>query len=220
VRLTDAIGQLTATFIDWDGLLVNAEYVHRGQTITWQRDEHTMVPELLAFSDVAMLAERRQYSFQLLTDGSLFQLYYRYDKDATTLTNAMLAYYEGSSEEDGDEAATNVVSESDEHKLPRWLRIDFSNSDPKCSLHNDCHLHIGGLRKARVPLDGVPNPKQFVDLVMAWCYPELYAEHCLTGDSKSLHREPRRQEWVHEEGFPFVDDLVFKQMIHLRVPRH
>ncbi len=219
MRLTDAIGQLTATFNDWNGLLVNPEYIHRGQTITWQTVEHTMVPDVLTFSDVAALAEARQYSFQLLTDGSLFQLYYRYDRDGATLMNAMLAYYEGSSEEDAEESGTKAASEGAEQRFARWLRIDFTSSDPRCTLHNDCHLHIGGLRTARVVLDGVPNPKQFVDLVMAWCYPELYAEHCLIGDSKSSYREARRQEWVHEGSFPFVDDLLFQQMIHLRVPR-
>jgi len=181
--------------------------------------EHTMLPEALTFSDVAALAETRQYSFQLLNDGSLFQLYYRYDKDGTTLTNAMLAYYEGSSEEDMQESGASDAGDGEDQRSARWLRIDFTASDPRCTLHNDCHLHIGGLRKARIALDGVPNPKQFVDLVMAWCYPELYAEHCLLGHSKSLYRQPRRQEWVHEESFPFVDDVLFKQMIHLRVPR-
>ena len=32
------------------------------------------------------------------------------------------------------------------------------------------------------------------------------------------YRQPRRQEWVHEESFPFVDDLLFRQIVHLRVP--
>lgn len=220
MKLTDATGQLTATVSDWNGLLVNPQYIHRGQTITWQAAERKFLPEVLTFSDVAALAEARQYSFQLLTDGSLFRLFYAYNKDGITLANAMLAYYEGrSSEEDTEDQEAKAVGAYEARSWVRWLRIDFNAIDPRCSLHNDCHLHVGGLPNARVALDGVPSPKQFVDLVMAWCYPELYAQHCLTGGNKSSYSRPQRQEWVHREGFPFVDDLLFQQIIHLRVPR-
>ena len=220
MRLTEAIGQLTATVIEWDGLLVNPEYVHRGETITWQAFDRPMLPESVRFSDVARMAEGRQYSFQLLTDGSLFQLYYRYERDGTTLTNSTLSYYEGKSDsQDVDEEETIDPTTDDERSFARWLRIDFDSADRRCALHNDCHLHLSGLPGGRVVLDGVPNPKQFVDLVMAWCYPDLYAEHCLDGGHKGAYREARRQEWVHEDGFPSVDDVLFRQLIHLRVPR-
>lgn len=220
MRLTDAIGQLTATVLDWDGLLVNPEYIRRGQTIIWQTYERPMLPEAVRFSDVATMAEARQYSFQLLTDGSLFQLYYRYENDNTTLANATLSYYEGKSpSEDEGEDENQAENGAEEQVFARWLRIDFNSTDPRCSLHNDCHLHISGLPGARAVLDGVPTPKQFVDLVMMWCYPDLYAERCLEGGVKGTYREAGRQDRVHENSFPFVNDVLFGQLIHLRVPR-
>jgi len=39
------------------------------------------------------------------------------------------------------------------------------------------------------------------------------------GAMRCPYRQPRRQEWVHEESFPFVNDSVFRQMVHFRVPR-
>jgi hypothetical protein len=214
--LTDAVGQLTATFNDWSGLLVNAEYIRREQTISWQNAGRPMLPENVTFADVALMAEARQYSFQLLTDGSLFQLFYRYDSDAQSLTDAVLAYYEGRSSEDDDEEALRQGTSSD---LARWLRIDFNSTDVRCSLHNDAHMHVSGFPGTRIPLDGVPTPKQFVELVMAWCYPELFAEHCLQGGLKGPFRDGRRQDWVHENSFPFVDDELFRHVVHVKFPR-
>lgn len=220
MRLTDVIGQLTGVMNAWDGVLVNPEYVHRGQTITWQTCRRSFLPELLTFDEVATLAEGRQYSFQLLTDGSLFQFFYRYERDGETLSNALLAYYEGrSSETEDDIGESEHDRQTEPGLLARWIRIDYRSASPRCVLHNDCHMHVSGLPGTRIALDGVPTPRQFVETVIGWCYPEVFATHCLGGDDKGGYVDPRRPNWVHERGFPFAEHAVFENVVHLKIPR-
>lgn len=61
-----------------------------------------------------------------------------------------------------------------------WIRFDYDPSAKETGiLHHDCHLHLAGFPHMRIPVTAVPSPAQFVDFVMATCYPGIYKEHRL-----------------------------------------
>ncbi|AFE05185.1 hypothetical protein COCOR_03371 [Corallococcus coralloides DSM 2259] len=65
-------------------------------------------------------------------------------------------------------------------ELVSWIRIDFDPAAKrKGVLHHDCHLHVAGFPHMRIPVTAVPSPRQFVDFVMATCYPDIYRQHRL-----------------------------------------
>lgn len=59
-----------------------------------------------------------------------------------------------------------------------WLRIDYSNSasDDGGVTHPKCHMHLSHFPDARLIVDRIPNPKQFIEFVISICYPGIYKE--------------------------------------------
>lgn len=56
------------------------------------------------------------------------------------------------------------------------VRIDYSPSDRRPYVHEFSHLHLPSFAKTRVAVSGFPSPQQFVELVFAWFYPDIYEE--------------------------------------------
>ncbi len=59
------------------------------------------------------------------------------------------------------------------------VRFDYSPSDRRPYVHEFAHLHLPSFANTRVPVSGFPSPQQFVELVFAWFYPEIYERRYL-----------------------------------------
>ena len=77
-------------------------------------------------------------------------------------------------------------------------------------------MHLSGFPDARCVVAGVPNPRQFVEFVMAVCYPETYKAHRLGEDGE--YTNPNKIGDVNSQCCSTVDNLAYKQLIHLRIP--
>lgn len=56
------------------------------------------------------------------------------------------------------------------------VRFDYSPSERRPYVHEFAHLHLPSFAKTRVAVRGFPSPQQFVELVFAWFYPEIYEQ--------------------------------------------
>lgn len=214
---TDALREITSCFHDWDGLLANQRAIRSDRTICWP-NYIPRIEEEVGWSTIISLATERQYSFQLF-DGSLVQLLYDFSLPAETLRSARLAYYEGTQGEDTTEESEDVISpvEDDyEERLPRWLRLDFGrHNDPSC-IHAECHLHLCNLPETRISCAGVPGPRQFLESVIAWFYPEIYRQRVL--ESAPEIRE-RRYVDVNRHSHLIEPPAHFHSLLHISLPR-
>lgn len=59
------------------------------------------------------------------------------------------------------------------------VRFDYSPSDRRPYVHEFAHLHLPSFANTRVPVSGFPSPQQFVELVFAWFYPDIYERRYL-----------------------------------------
>jgi len=154
--------QLRSVYSEWYGLLVNPRFCRHNNLISWTAYDGGKAREPVTNEKFLNLVETRQYSFQCAEDGSLFQLLYRFD-NSLHLTEARLGFYR-----------TADPGVSEQAALVSWLRFDFDPQFSSGVLHHDCHLHIHGFPDTRIMVDGVPSPRQFVDFVLASCYPSSF----------------------------------------------
>lgn len=92
MTLSDVMSSFRAAYEEWEGILVDPNYVRIGdRRVTWGNDsgEHPGSPLIL--SEVIRLAEAGQYTFRLSPDGSLLQMHYEWDERGRLL-KAGLAY--------------------------------------------------------------------------------------------------------------------------------
>lgn len=231
MRINDVMGQLVSAYTEWNHVLANPRFVRRGRAITWRDYSSAKLVIPIAHSEVVQLYEAGQYSFQT-TDGSLLQLSYSYARSRDELVEARLAFYKVDeqsweveepirAEGDGESLGSTGSPNYDEAVIYRpisisWLRIDYSPKSACGVLHNSCHLHLSAFPAARVAVAGVPTPRQFVEFVVALCYPDIYRNHRL--DNGGNYREPVRLETVNSDCVAFREDLVYRQITHFRVP--
>jgi hypothetical protein len=231
MRINDVMGLLVSTYIEWNHVLANPKFIRKGRVITWRdySSARLAIPE--SYLDVAQLYEGGRYSFQT-TDGSLLQIYYSYPHSNDELAEARLAFYkvdehswefeEPNEAEDTDELVRPIGHVAHDERAIRpsgsinWVRIDYSPRSAGGVLHTSCHLHISAFPSARVVVAGVPTPKQFVEFVMALCYPDIYSKHRL--DANGDYKEPAELATVNADCVPFREDIVFGQITHLRIP--
>ena len=187
MRISDAFTSLICGYNDWNSqLLINRSFIRKNNSISWANSFSSNLPHLIRQSNVAQIEESGQYSFQA-QDGSIFQLYYLYNKDNITLVEATLAYYNsGITEEYHDryystfqpqstrQDITSDVSEEFNFLFPAefdplvpWIRIDYSPQSHRGPLHHACHMHIGLMREARISLSCVPTPRQFIEFCVS-----------------------------------------------------
>jgi hypothetical protein len=201
VKIGDVHQLLKDTYNDWSAFLEDPQFIRTSKDacITWANRVPYRLANQLEASDVTKLVSDKQYTFQVTTDGSVFQIYYQYDRKGNSLQSARLAFYHAR-----DDGPVN------------WLRIDYEPTFAKGVLHHDCHMHLSAFPLARCVVAGVPNPRQFVEFVMAVCYPETYKAHRLGQDGE--YANPNKITEVNSKCFSAVEHLAYKQIIHLRIP--
>jgi hypothetical protein len=221
MRINDVVGQLVATYTEWAHILANPRFVRKGRSITWHDYSSAKLVVPSTHSDVVKLYEAGQYSFQT-TDGSLLQLSYSYAQSKDELAKARLAFYkiDQQSWEIGEsnelDAIDELIARNNSPVSISWLRIDYSPRTTSGVLHNSCHLHLSAFPSARILVAGVPTPKQFLEFVIALCYPDIYREHRL--DNKGGYKEPARMETVNSQPVPLKEDLTCRYLTHIRIP--
>jgi hypothetical protein len=97
-----------------------------------------------------------------------------------------------------------------------WLRIDYDPEHAKGVLHHDCHMHISAFPSARLVVAGVPTPKQFIEFIMALCYPEVYHAHRLNNSGQYINEG--HIVTINSKCVPLTEHNVFRQMTHFRIP--
>lgn len=149
---------------------------------------------------VRELVDNRQYTFQTIEDGAILQLHYLFGSDE--LLSANLAYYSAGVTDD----------------MPvGWYRIDYDPVREGGVIHAGCHFHLGLFPNMRLVVDGVPTPRQFVEFVIASCYPDSYQRHRLGSDGK--HYDVKRIHSVNTQCFDLPTHEACKFITHIRVPR-
>ncbi|HLL46061.1 MAG TPA: DUF2290 domain-containing protein [Longimicrobiaceae bacterium] len=172
------------------------------------------------------LAEDRQYTFQMSTDGAVFQIYYQVSDDGKSLKEAKLAYYGVHSvdvDSDPEEEAlysevfgiVDVLGYDDAHAVAS-LRLDYSPAEARGLAHTACHLHLGGFADSRLIVRGVPNPKQFIEFIMHLRYPDEFKEHRLDKDTYR-YSDTNALSRINEPIMECEDEGFWGEMTHLCV---
>lgn len=232
MRINNAEALLRSAYVDWAGILINfrgIRKVMRGhQIITWTDRIPRILDNPIMASDIISLVEDGQYTFQIQDDGpnngSIIQIYYSYDKRGHELQSARLAYY--SSETDDqlinlrDESEVDLGYEAPSSGLKdgpvSWLRIEYEPIASHGVLHHDCHMHLSAFPDSRFVVAGVPNPRQFIEFIMAFCFPKLYRTHRL--NEQGLYINLANITSVNSTCFPIEESIVFNQIAHFRIP--
>ncbi len=97
-----------------------------------------------------------------------------------------------------------------------WLRIDYDPEHARGVLHHDCHMHLSAFPRARLVVAGVPTPKQFIEFIMALCYPEVYHAHRL--DNSGQYINEGHIVTINSDCVPLTEHNIFRQMTHFRIP--
>lgn len=225
---------MRSVYDDWSDFLVNPQYIRRNGEVTWPSASRFIRYPIL-MSDIAKMAEDRQYTFQIIEDGSLIQMYYKYRDNNLIYTSlgyySALSYYE--SQDDGqnkeESVEPEVGGEDDQLEtlevsanyfptdLPiSWIRIDYSPETGRGVLHHDCHMHLGSFPNSRFVVSGLPNPKQFVEFIISLCYPEKYREHRL--DASYRFRDSKKLVSVNSPSLKVDDSELYRKITHICVP--
>lgn len=159
MRLNEAIGHLVSVLHEWEGWLLNPNFSRQGQQIAWYGFSDPMIEDPITFDTLADLSERGQYTFQI-DDGSLIRLLYTFS-DNETVSAASLGYY----------AAPKFEADLE---LISWIRFDHAPEGARGVIHSVTHLHTSLSDQVRIPVASLPTPRQFVELICAWFYPEIY----------------------------------------------
>lgn len=243
MRINDVEGLLISAYIDWSKFIGNSRGVRKDSIITWTDRAPRMLDHPVMASDVVSLADEGQYTFQVIHDGSLIQMYYSFDRRGIELQSARLAFYNAVVDDkligackksisveamsDVELEPENIFGEPDEVEKETqfgglrngpvsWFRIEY---DPEASmgiLHHDCHIHLSSFPSSRFVVAGVPNPRQFIEFIMAFCYPELYKNHRLNKEGQYISLT--KISSVNSTCFPLIESTLFSQIAHFRIP--
>lgn len=243
VKINEAKELLTLVYMDWSHILANPSGIRKDSQITWNGYVPKMLKMPVMISDVMDLAENGQYTFQIVEDGSIIQLFYQYKPNGNDIQAASLAFYSSVVHKDKAASPSQAISEvesngegaSDEDTLDEesqkesdeqipvssdrpanWLRIDYDPHHAMGVLHHDCHMHLSAFPDARLVVAGIPTPKQFIEFIIALCYPKSYAEHRL--DANGMYNNENHIMTVNSKCPPSVDHKVFSQIAHFRIP--
>ena len=166
MRISEILSSVTSAYDDWSDFLANPQHIRRDNEVAWRNFSPRVLDYPVLKSDVVRMAEERQYTFQIVEDGSLIQIHYFYNRKGDQILSANLAFY--SAILNGTETTNN----GDEPVS--WLRIDYAPEAARGVLHHDCHMHLSSFPDSRFVVAGLLTPKQFIELIMAFCYPESY----------------------------------------------
>jgi hypothetical protein len=176
--LQNAIAHLSSCTQTNNTLIIAAD-----RTISWTARDTGIIKGVYYPLEYQHLLDRHQYSL-LLSDGSFFQFFYRFDQE-DSLEKARLAFYPKpiptlETVETLMDAAENALDREDEalyEHLYNWtelldiggktpsntshIRFDF---DRGANSHSQSHLQLSGVHELRVPADFYPQPLAFVQL--------------------------------------------------------
>lgn len=222
MKINDALSMLRSLYFDWQHMLANPNFIRKDNQVTWNNNKRIFLDEPITYDDVALLCDEKQYSFQLI-DGSLIQLYYSFDGRGKTVSSASLSYFayknETSNQLDVDYEIDEKWKEEEslsDNLFASWVRLDYNPSEKRTVVHNDSHLHISSFPNSRLAVKGIPTPKQFVEFIIALCYPEVYKKHRLGLDGNYLDR--RKMVQINRKKVPFPRSDVFQHITHIVVP--
>lgn len=222
MNANDAFNSLRSTFIEWDGFLVNNRYLKQNNVISWEEYDLKKFLSTVSALDVFDLIDRGQYTFQVSSDGSIFQIYYEFDQKKKNVEKACLCYYKSGVEILHDDQS-EIPEDTPIHPTPDapigWFRLDYSNhpNNDGGMTHPKCHLHLSLFPSVRMAVDRLPNPKQFVDFIIASCYPDVYKQ-------KRLDETGRFADLAHvcQINDPLFPDIGMSEICefatHLHVP--
>lgn len=229
------MSSLTSAFDDWDWLLANPRYARSQSRVAWDDFAHHMLPFRVMPEHLVELSETGQYSFQV-ADGSLFQLIYQFDPTGNVLLYGSLGFYRTlddpflSSEHEPEQVGYEGVSDTSElddkpgapveqarisETIP-WIRLDYDPSAASGCLHPASHLHASIAETVRIAVAGVPTPKQFVEAVFSWFYPDQYRERHLLEDGQ--FGDPSRQADVNAIVAAIGAEPDVLRAVHLLIP--
>ena len=219
MTLDEMDDELQTCMKDWQGFLANPNWCRLNQTIAWPNYRPAIFGSI-TWSLLTALASERQYSFQF-SDGSIIQMAYDFSNREQRLRKATLAYYENRPDLEtlpAEDSEGEVVPLEDDAPpfLPRWLRLDFNAQAEGTRLHANCHLHIAGFPDTRVACSGVPGPRQFVEALVAWLYPDQYRETVLCTQKEEAKI---RLIDVNRICLPVPSEDEHNSMLHLNLPR-
>jgi hypothetical protein len=192
MRANDVMGLLVSVQTDWKRVLWNPRNQRFGNVISWTHGGSFIFSDPFTYKELLLAVESHEYSFQLF-DGSIIQIHYAFEDDCATLSSARLAYY-GSpqSQTSGDypDDTGMEVHPDPDFVITNWVRLDYQPGVQGGVLHSPCHIHIGGIPRSRLMVRRVPTPKQFIEFIMALCYPAQYARQRLdeNGDYKNSNK--------------------------------
>ena len=245
MKISDAYQSITTAFIDWKGFLINPRYCRNDLEITWENRRTTFIKGTIYESHILQMDENKQYTFQVSQDGSLFQIYYRYNQKGNSIQSASLGYYRAWFE-DSEPITEDLLSETNVLPLDElqsadadligfdgdlpigWLRIDYDpHATEKGPFHHDCHMHISNFPQTRFIVNGIPTPQQFVEFVIAACYPKRYRAHRLEIEIDDATKKKtwryaqngQRIDAVNSTCVPMPKDPLYGQLSHFRVPQ-
>jgi len=224
VLINDLYSSLVSVQMDWKGILLNPNYLRKDWIISWKNYGGLIVGDNVTIKTVLELGKNEQYSFQL-RDGSLLQLYYEFQSNGNVLENASLAFYkfnnvQEQASEDAEELADEVIRMVGvtEYEQPApWVRIDCCPQHKRGVIHSTIHMHGNIGPSVRIPVSGVPTPKQFIEATIAWFYPEKYASMHLNADGDYVNLE--RVVIINQQKIPCFDDPNARRIVYLDMPK-
>jgi hypothetical protein len=230
------MSSLTSAFDEWDWLLANPRFVRTGSTVAWEGYRPRILPFVVTPDLLGELAENGEYSFQV-ADGSIFRISYQFDAAGNVLRYGSLGFYKTIDDvsqavasspvvpgtEVLDELSLDVATASPAPPLPPslpasipWIRLDFDPAAARGVVHAATHLHLSLAESVRAPVAGVPTPKQFVETVISWFYPDDYERAHL--DQHGAFINPMRQTKVNELFCPIAAEPTVLEAIHFLIP--
>ena len=243
MRVSDVFQSVIASYNEWDDVLANPNWARGDTWVSWTRREPGTLEHEMRFRDLVGLVNERQYTFQVTDDGSILQLYYRFEPNGVGLSHARLAFYcSGLRLDERDESTLNTgvwpsvdshgiradegSGEVVEDRTVGWFRIDYDPLTVAPGVnHPPCHLHFSGFPDARLIVNGVPTPRQFVEFVISSFYPEVYRQKRLSEQTVSnastrnwVFREPHRMTELNADGFAVESEPMYQLLCHFRVP--
>lgn len=242
--ISDTLTNLKEAYNDWSAYLINPRYIRNGNLITWNNYESCILKDPVLTSTINDLADKRQYTFQTL-DGSIIQIYYKFDPRGSDLLEARLAFFSAVSynsyfdaeqllQEDEDLSSFQTTEEiysssefdgvtesqplnsSTKVEPASWIRIDYAPHDQKGLLHHSCHLNTSAFPYTRLVVAGIPTPRQFIEFIMLLTNPNDYQFHRLQQDG-TFKSEIKIKE-VNSNCFQLTDHPIFNQISHFRIP--
>lgn len=237
MKISDVLSSLTSTYTDWSQVLVNPKYIRRdqggSQSISWDtRKKMGILDYPIMASKIVKLVEEKQYSFQISLDGSIVQIYYLYDSKGNDIRSANLAFYSSRIYSPKILPVSEIISNDDALEEPEdenfnlgmpedgpvhWIRIDYAPDEARGVLHHGCHMHLSTFPESRFIVDRLPTPKQFIEFVIAYYYPEEYKKHRNLNE-RGMYVDEAKVKSVNSPFISTPDSIICKYLSHFHIP--